>query len=203
MNKNKLVTRTLLAGILLASLPIYLKAQNPSAKQWTLKECIERALDDNLAIQRSLLDVEASRITYKQSKLALLPSVSISSGSGFNWGRSIDPTSNEFITEEIFSTNAGANASVTLFNGFSLRNTIYQNKFALEAGKNNLKESKNKIILNVILLYIDVIFNQELLKNAESQLASSKEQLNRAEKQEKEGAIPKSSLYDLVAQSAS
>lgn len=196
-------TRIVLVVILLVNLSIHSKAQNSSAKQWTLRACIEHALDNNLAVQRSLLNVQVSDITYDQSKMSLLPSVNANGSTGYNWGRSIDPTSNQFITERIQSANVGANASVTLFDGFALRNTINQNKLAFEASQNDLEKSKNDIIQNVVLFYINVIFNQELLKNAKLQLASSDQQLNRAQKQEKQGAIAKSSLYDLVAQSAS
>lgn len=203
MNKYMSRTRIVLVVILLVNLSIHSMAQDNSAKQWTLRECIEYALDNNLTVQRSLLNMQTSDITYDQSKMSLLPSVNANGGTGYNWGRSIDPTTNQFITQRINSASAGANASVTLFNGFALRNTINQNKLAFEASQNDLEKSKNDIIQNVVLFYTNVIFNQELLKNAESQLASSDQQLNRAEKQERQGAIAKSSLYDLVAQSAS
>ena len=203
MNNYRSKIRRILAVMLLVNLSIYSMAQNNSAKQWTLKECVAHALDNNLTVQRSLLNVQSSDINYNQSKMALLPSVNASGSTGYNWGRSIDPTSNQFITARIQFANANANASVTLFNGFALRNAINQNKLSFEASQNDLEKSKNDIIANVILFYINVIFNQELLKNAESQLASSDEQLKRAEKQEKAGAIAKGNLYDLVAQSAS
>lgn len=194
--------RIMLVVILLANLSIHSMAQDSVAKQWTLKECVDYALDNNLTVQRSLLNVQSNDVNYDQSKMALLPSVNAGGSYGYNWGRSIDPTSNQFVNARIQSTNANANASVTLFNGFALRNTINQNKLNFEASKNDLEKSKNDIIQNVILFYMNVIFNQELLKNAESQLASSDEQLNRAKIQEKQGAIAMSALYDLMAQQA-
>ena len=197
-----LKTRIMLAVTLLVSLSMHSMAQDGNAKLWTLKECIEYALDNNLTVQRSLLNVQSSDINYDQSKMALLPSVNANGNTGFNWGRSIDPTSNQFITERTQFSGAGANASVTLFNGFALRNTINQNKLAFEASQNDLEKSKNDIIQNVVLFYTNVIFNRELLENAKWQLASSDEQLKRAEKQEREGAIAKGNLYDLMAQSA-
>lgn len=202
MNKYMSKTRIILTVLLSVNLSLHSMAQGNNAKQWTLKECIEYALDNNLTVQRSLLTVQSNDINYDQSKMALLPTVNAGVGTGYNWGRSIDPTSNQFITARIQSANASANSSVTLFNGFALRNTINQNKLTFEASQNDLEKSKNDIIQNVILFYTNVIFNQELLKNANSQLASSEEQLKRAEKQEKAGAIAKSGLYDLIAQNA-
>jgi outer membrane protein len=192
----------MLAIVLLANLSMHSMAQDSGAKQWTLKECVDHALENNLTVQRSLLNVQSNDINYDQSKMALLPAVNAGGTYGYNWGRSIDPTSNQFVTARIQSTNANANAQVTLFNGFALRNTINQNKLSFEASKNDLEKSKNDIIQNVILFYMNVIFNQELLKNAQSQLASSDEQLKRAEIQERQGAIAKSNLYDLMAQRA-
>jgi len=192
----------MLVALLLVVLSNYSVGQDGGTKKWTLKECVDHALENNLSVQRSLLNVESSDVNYDQSKMALLPNLNAGGSYGYNWGRSIDPTSNQFITARIQSTNANASASVTLFNGFLLRNTITQNKLSFEASKNDLEKAKNDITQNVILFYMNVVFNQELLKNAQSQLASSDEQLKRAEKQEKEGAIAKSSLYDLMASRA-
>ncbi len=202
MNKYMSTTRILIAALSLLSWSTHSIAQDNSAKKWTLKECVEYALDNNLTVQRSLLNVQSNDVNYDQSKMALLPNLNAGGSYGYNWGRSIDPTSNQFITARIQSTNANANAQVTLFNGFLLRNSITQNKLAFEASQNDLEKSKNDITQNVILFYMNVIFNQELLNNSRLQLASSDEQLNTAKIQEEQGAIAMSSLYNVMAQRA-
>lgn len=173
-----------------------------TVKVWTLKECIDHALANNLDVQRSQYNVENSEIDYNQSRAALLPSVNASVSNGFNWGRSINPVTNAFTTQEIRSLSPNASSSVTLFNGLRIQNTIKQTSRSYHASEEDLQKSKNDVSLNVINLYINVIFNKELLDNAKFQLSSSQQQLERTKKQVAAGALPKSDELNLDAQVA-
>lgn len=170
--------------------------------EWTLQMCVDHALENNLSVERSLLNMQSSDITLDQSKMARLPTINANGSTGFNWGRSIDPTTNDFITQRIHSIGTSGSANVTLFNGFSMRNTIVQNELAYEASKNDLEKVKNDIIQNVILFYVNVVFNQELYKYAKLQLSSTQEQVTRTQKQKDAGAVASSALLDIQAQMA-
>ena len=187
--------------ILLFVLSFSVGAQNEK-KEWTLQECIEYALDNNLDVQRSLLNLQGRDINVEQAKMARLPNLNANGSFGPNWGRSIDPTTNLFVTQRINSAGASASSSVTLFNAFRLQNTIKQAEYAFEAGEKDLEVSKNTVILNVITFYTNVLFNRELYENALSQLNSTKEQVALTRKQVDAGALPKANLLDLVAQEA-
>ncbi len=171
-------------------------------KIWTLKECIDYALQNNLNVKRSLLTVENSQIGLTQSKFQMLPSLNGGSTFGYNWGRSIDPTTNLFSTQRINSFNLNANSSVILFNGFRLVNTYRQNDLDNEASKEDFTKAKNDVILSVITFYTNVIFNQELFSNAESQLATTAQQLERTRKLAEAGSVPRGNVLDLEAQQA-
>lgn len=171
-------------------------------KVWTLQECIDYALQNNLNVKRSLLNVETSDINLSQSKMQMLPTLNGGAQYGNNWGRNIDPTTNLFITQRISSFNINGNTSLLLFNGFRLFNTYKQNSYDNQAAAEDYNKAKNDVILNVIVLYTNVIFNKELFSNAQSQLATTQQQLDRTRKLAEAGSVPKGDVLDLEAQHA-
>jgi len=135
--------------------------QTQDKKVWTLKDCIDEALQKNLNVKRSLLSVETSQVNLNQAKLQMLPTLNGGGQFGYNWGRSIDPTTNLFTTQRVNSFNLNASSSLLLFNGFRLFNTYRQNNIDNEAATQDFEKAKNDVILQVITLYTSVIFNKE------------------------------------------
>jgi outer membrane protein len=172
-------------------------------KQWTLQECIDYAMSNNLTIKRSELNLESSEVNFNQAKFSRLPNANASGSYSFSWGRSIDPTTNLFVdNQRIASSNASLIGSVTLLNGFRIQNSIKQNEFAFEASEMFLEDSKNTVRFNVISGYTNVLFTRELFENAKKQLESTEQQVEITEKRVKAGALPNASLLDLLAQKA-
>lgn len=170
---------------------------------WTLRECVDYALANNLQVKRSELSLELSNIDKSQAKLALLPSANAFASYGFNWGRGIDPVTNQFVSSQRNGyTQLGASGDVDLFNGFRLQNTIKQATAEFEASEEDLAKTRNDVTLNVISLFINVVFNKELLENARLQLSSSQQQLERTRKLVAAGSLPKSDELNLDAQVA-
>ncbi len=171
-------------------------------KLWTLKECIEYALANNLNVQKSQYDVETAEINKTQALAAMAPSLNASVGNNYNRGRSINPVTNTFTTQQVRSISPNVNSSLTLFNGLRIQNSIRQSNKDYAASEQDLQKVKNDVTLNVINLYINVIFNRELLENAKFQLSSTQQQLERTKKQVEAGALPKSNELNLDAQVA-
>jgi outer membrane protein len=169
---------------------------------WTLKQCIDYALANSLSVRRSTYSVESAEVDYKQSRANLLPSLNGNISAGYNWGRSVNPVTNQFTTQEINFISPGAQASWVLFNGMRIQNTIKQNDRALEASQFDLQKAKNDLSLNVASLFVNVQFNKERLQNARYQLSSSQQQYERTKKQVEAGALPKSNELNLDAQVA-
>lgn len=174
----------------------------PSVKKWTLKECIDYALSNNLTVQRSELSVDNAQVDFDQARLSRLPSVNGNASYGSSWGRGLDPVTNDFVTRQINSSSLSGNASWLLFSGLRQHNAVNQTRSALGASEQDLNKAKNDLILNVASLFINVVFNKELLQNAKFQLASSQQQLARVSKQVAAGALPKSEELNLDAQVA-
>jgi outer membrane protein len=176
-------------------------AQN-SPRALTLQECVNIALENNLKVKRSLYNVESYEINLRQAKGAFLPTLSAGGAYGENYGRNLNPVTNSFVNRNSITTNAQLSGSLTLFNGFRLQNTLRQNFRDTEASELDLQKSKNDVIINVITLYTNVIFNKEVYENAKFQLGSSQDQLERIKKQVAAGALPKSNELNQDAQVA-
>ena len=199
MSTFKTTTLALLTILLVSNFNV--SAQTDSL--WTLQKCIAYALEHNLSVQNQQLNVELNEVNLQQSKLNLAPSLNANTSYGFNWGLSINPVTNFAQKQQQSNGNAGLNASWLIFSGGRTLKTIRQNKTLLENGENDLEKIKNDVILILITYYTNVIFNQELLNNAETQYNSTKSQLERTQKQVAAGALPRSSALDLIAQLAS
>src|SRR5687768_7701649 len=111
------------------------QANDGATKVWTLKECVDYALANSLDIQRSHYNVENSEINYDLSRASMIPSLNAGVTNGYNWGRSINPVTNEFTTQQIRSLSPNINGSVTLFNGLRIQNTIKQNAREYQASE--------------------------------------------------------------------
>src|SRR5687767_11423283 len=82
---------------------------------WTLKQCVEYAMANNLSVKRSNYNVASSELDYKQSQWAMFPNLNANINYGYNWGRSVNPVTYEFTTQQLNSLSPSASSSVTLF----------------------------------------------------------------------------------------
>ncbi|MCG8321367.1 MAG: TolC family protein [Cytophagales bacterium] len=178
-------------------------AQNSeNVKKWTLQECVDQAWEKNLTLQLSKLTVRDQEVNVRQAKAERYPTLNSGANYGFNWGRGIDPTTNQFISQRVGFTGFSANTGVVLFAGFQRNNIIRRGMVDLNASKKDLEDARNDIALNVASLYLNVIFNKELLNNNLTQLASTRQQLERTRALVNAGSLPISNLLDLQSQLA-
>ncbi len=168
-------------------------------KKWTLKECVDIALENNLRIKRSSYNVESFRANMLQAKGSFLPTLNASASYSKNYGRALNPVSNLYVNRNSDAIAPSLNSNWTLFNGLRIQYTYKQNQRDVLAANHDLQKAKNDVILNVVTLYTNVIFNQELFENAKYQLNSSQQQLNRIQKQVAAGALSKSNQLNQEA----
>jgi outer membrane protein len=171
-------------------------------KPLSLPECVDIALKNNLRVRRSIYNVETSEVNMFQAKMNFLPSLNVSTAQNFNFGRSINPVTNSFESQRANSMNGQLTSSWIIFNGLRITNTFRQSKLDVAAADEDLQKAKNDVIINVVTLYINVIFNKELLANTQYQLSSSQQQLERITKQVNAGSLPKSNQLTQEAQVA-
>jgi len=171
-------------------------------KLWTLEECINYAFENNLNVKQSILNVESANYDVSQSKYNLAPSLNASVSQNFGWGRSPDPQTNIYATQQTQNTFFNISSDVTLFNGLQQLNSVRKAQFDYLAGKYDSDKIRNDISLNIAASYLLILFNLELVNNSQRQVDISNEQIARTEKQVEAGAVARGSLYDIQAQGA-
>ncbi|MBS1921297.1 MAG: TolC family protein [Bacteroidetes bacterium] len=168
----------------------------------TLQQCVETGIKNNLQVQQSDMQQQSDEINWKQAKLNLLPNLNGSVSHGINQGRSIDPFTNSYINQNITTGSYNLSSGVVLFNGFLLLNSVKQTSLAYQASKMDWQQAKDNITINIILAYLQVLSNNEQLQQSKNQLNLSKQQVDRLETLNQQGAINPSELSDLKGQYA-
>ncbi|MCJ0742305.1 TolC family protein [Pedobacter montanisoli] len=164
---------------LLTGMPLFgFIGQSKAQEVITIQQAIDSTLKNNLQIKQAQFNYALSDENLKQSKNALLPTLNASSGFNKNFGRSIDPSTNQYISQQFNSLNGNLSAGVDLFSGWQKLNQIKQNKLLLDVDKTNVDKIKNDLILQVVTAYMQVLYNKDLLKVAKDQLGVAKQQLN-------------------------
>ena len=182
-----------LAGLLLVGL-----SASAQQKKWSLQECVDYALENNITI----LQGENAILTNEQNVDAangqFLPSVSGFVGHTVSLGnRELFP--GQFVDRTDNSTNASISLSQTVFNGFRLTNLYKQSQLNLETSKLELNRIKDDISLNVVNAYLNVLFNIENLEIAQAQYDFSKKQLDQVRELVEAGVQPQANVYDAEA----
>ncbi|WP_128545964.1 TolC family protein [Larkinella soli] len=174
----------------------------PASNRFSLRQCIDIALKNNLQIKQSELNVQGSNLQLKQAKMNLLPNLQAFANQSFSSGRNINPGTNEFVESSISSNNYQLTSAVTLFNGMALQNTIKQFNLLFQSNQQNLLATQNTVALTVVQNYLNVLTFQEQLDIARRQVETSQGQLQRTEKLVNAGTLAEAQLYDLRAQVA-
>jgi outer membrane protein len=169
---------------------------------FSLQECIDYALKNNLSLKQAQASVSVSQIQFEQSKFQRYPSVNAQAGLNGNAGRNVDPFSNSIVTNAIGTNNMGIGANLTIFNGYQIQNSIARNELNLSASQMDVEAQKNNVALQVAVAYLNVLSSEDLIDVAKKQLEVTNIQLERTQKLVKAGALPETNLFDLDAQLA-
>ena len=187
----------------IAGLLIFMLLKQVTGQQvWSLEQCIDYSVKHNLGLVKTKLQNEINRENYHQSIRNLLPSIGGGAGSGIYFGKSIDPTTYDFIDRQFFSTSYSLGANVGLFNGFARLNSISFNKLSYLAGLENSKQQKNEVAFNVMGEYFNVQFYKGLLEIAKKQKELSELNLKRARARFSAGLDAKSDLAEMESKLA-
>lgn len=162
--------------------------------QWTLKSCIEYAIENNLEIKSKEIETQQAKINVHSAKYARLPNLNGSASQSFNWGRAASPVDNTYSNTNNASSNFSLSTNVPLFTGFELSNKFAVSKLNLQASIEDLAKAKEDISVRVTSAFTQVLYNYELLKIAEEQQILSQTQMERIKEMYKLG---KASLAEL------
>ena len=173
-----------------------------SQKIWTLRDCIEYALDNNIQIKKSELTADINKTSLLQSKLNVLPSINGSTNYTFSSGRT-DNGEFEYVNTNTESASFSLQSGVTLFNGFQKFNTIKQNQYNYLASKYDSDKMRDDISLMLAQAYLNVLFSMELVDKSRVQLDVTEQQIRNTQKLVDAGTLPKGNLLEIQSQYAS
>jgi outer membrane protein len=171
-----------------------------SQHKWPLEQCIDYAYEHNIQLQQQQINTSINKNNFLQSKLSLLPTISLNANHNYMSGHTIDPFTNEFIPNNSNTENFSLSSSVTLFNGFRMQNNIKYQKFNWLASRQQVEKTKNAIAINVITAYLQFLYAKENLKLAESQKNVSELQLANTTKLYNAGSVSVDNFLDAKAQ---
>lgn len=162
---------------------------------WTLKKCIDYAIEHNLTIKQQEASAEQSKIELSTAKNSRLPDLNGSASHSFSFGRSLqaDNTYNSINTQ---NTGFSLSTSVPLFTGLQIPNNIALSKLNLQAALEDLNAAKENVSIQVASSYLQVLFNDELARVAHEQVDLSREMLVQREAYFRNGKASESELYE-------
>lgn len=169
---------------------------------WDLRRCVEYAIANNISVKQADVQGRINALNTKLASAQLIPSLGFNTQGGVNFGRSIDPTSNQYTTQEVFFQSYGVNGNVTLFNFFKLKNDVKAARAAEVAGQINVNAARNDISLNVAAAYLQYLLNIETANAAKLQIQQTQSQLSNTRKLVNAGSMPELNAAQLEAQLA-
>lgn len=198
MKKNDVMKRTILSICAIALLCSSANAQ----EKWTLRQCIDYAVSNNIEIRQQELNVRNSEIELSTSKNSRLPDLNAGVNHEFNFGRTQSNMTDGYISRNSMRTSFSINTSIPIFTGFKIPNQIKKGELDLLAATEGLNKVKDNMQLQVASFYLDALFKKEILKAYQEQSDLSLKQIERTEIMVSAGKIPASQLYDMKAQHA-
>jgi outer membrane protein len=172
-------------------------------KPWSLEECIQYAIEHNIQIKRQQLAADISKNNKIQSIVNLAPSLGAGWNGSLNYGRTVDPTTYDFVDQNFKSQSMGLGADVNLFSGFTNVNFIRGQQVNLRAQLEMVEKAKDDLILNIATAYLQILFDQELLDVAKSQVTVTNLQIDKMQKLVEVGNKAMGDLLQIQAQAAS
>jgi len=166
---------------------------------WNLNRCISYAIEHNVGLKKMEIQEQMASEDLNQAKRNLLPGLNASSRAGINFGRSVDPNTNDIVNTEFFNNTYELGASLNVFNGFRQINQIEYQKFRKKASELNRLNATDDLAFGVMSSYFEVLYYEGMLKIAQEQVETSRINLRKMEKQVELGMKSKPDLLELSA----
>lgn len=193
-----MIKRTISCGLFILAFSFGSYAQ----RMLSLEDCVQIAEENALTLKQARLIIENAEINLKEAQMSRLPSLNGSASAGLQYGRTIDPTTNDFGTSEIGFNSLGLNSSVLVYGGGRINHNIARSKYDLKAAMFDGENALNNLGLTLANVYLQILLTEDQLENAKRQLRVSQDQYEQSRKFADAGVIPENDLLDLEAQVA-
>ena len=171
-------------------------------QKWSLEECIGYALKNNLDIESRRISSEANKEILAQSKRERLPYIDAGTNYNVNFGKSVDPNTNDVTYNSFASNRYSLSGSVSLFDGFIRNNQIAYNRFIYRAGLAKEKSQKIEISFAVMNAFHNSLYYKGLLEIVKGQKKLSELNLEKVTKETEVGISAKTDILEIEARLA-
>jgi outer membrane protein len=168
-------------------------------KQWTLEECVRYALENNISIKVSELDIKNASIDKKSALGSYLPSVNANGSHSWNIGLNQNITTGLLENQTTQYSSVGASVGIDIYKGLQNQNIYRRAKLSIIASQYQFVKMQEDVSLNVANAFLEILFNKENLKVKKEQFAIDEKRLTRSEEMVNAGTIPRGDLFDLKA----
>ena len=168
-------------------------------KQWTLRDCIDYAMQNNITLKQAVLKKESATEDRKQSEAALLPSLTATTNQSLGYSPWMEGVN---VKKGSYSGTYGINAQWTVWNGGQNRNTVKSNELAEQQAELSAQETANSIQERIAQLYVQILYMNEAIEVNRQSLEASKKNEERGKTMLEVGKMSKADLAQLTAQRA-
>ncbi|WP_152287444.1 TolC family protein [Flavicella marina] len=165
-------------------------------KTWSLSDCILYAIENNISIKQSKLDLETSEIDKRGAVGNFLPN--LNSNLSHSWQNGLTSGANNVnLVRRQQNSNIGISTEVVLYDGLRNIRQLHRANLGILANQYQLDDMKDNITLNIINAYLQVAFNKETLKTVKRQFEINEAEFDRSKELAAAGTIPQGDLLEL------
>lgn len=175
---------------------------NISAQTLTIDDCMRYAVVNSTTVGQKNLALDDRKANHVEAIGSLFPSINASVGGAVNFGRGIDPATNSYTNVTTFSNSYGISGSMILFDGLQSINTIRAAKVARKMGVTEVEIARDKVAMQTMSAYIDVVYYTEAVTIALEQLEASRSTLQLVRRQESLGTKSAADVAEIESQEA-
>lgn len=194
-----------MAGLMLMSMPT-----ECAARQWSLKDCIDYALANNIQLQKAKVQQLSALEDIKQSQSALLPSLSLSTSQNVSYNPWPEQGSAMIAGNKVqadvkkvyYNGSYSLSGNWTVWNGGQNTNTVKLNKLAAEQARLDSAVTANNVLEQIAQLYVQILYSDEAISVTKESLKTSQTNEERGKTMVSVGKMSKADLAQLTAQRA-
>ena len=168
-------------------------------KKWTLRECVDYALEHNISVKQSELDLTLSEINKKDAIGNFLPSLNASASHSWSIGLGQDPVTFNAVNATTKNLSLGLGSSITIYDGLRNIRELHRSNLQILASQYQLDNMKDNISLFVANSFLQILFNKEQLKVLKRQQEVSNQEFQRTKDLVDAGALPQGDLLEIQA----
>ncbi|HEX8576501.1 MAG TPA: TolC family protein, partial [Flavobacterium sp.] len=168
-------------------------------KKWTLRECVDYAIANNISIKQADLDIQDVNIDKRAAIGNFLPTINANASHSWNIGLNQNITTGLLENQTSQFTSGSLNANITIYNGLQNHNRLQRSKLSMIAAQYRSTKVRDDVSLNVANAFLQILFNKENLKVQQEQEINNQKQMERTQQLVEAGSVPRGDLLDIQA----